>query len=367
VNDAVFRYVAVRIVTPFLCAAIAACGGGGSGGVPANSEPALPPGAIANLPVGSWLELPNTKIRSVAPAASDFVENVVNAWSGGTVDTTRSRLLVWGGGHTDYNGNEVYALDLPSVSIQRVVEQSPLIGASACKSALPDGTPTSRHTYDGLAYIAHADRFFATGGALSPCGNGDPATWTYDFGAKKWTMNIVQSPLVALAGIMAQYDPATKLVFVHDTTALYAYNFDTNSYTALATGQDVDIHLTATIDTKRRKFVMIGNDGVKVIDLSTYQMTTMVTTNTPSLVNDASPGAAYEPVADRIVAWSGGSNVYALNMDTGAWSQVAINAGPTASAPIQGTFGRWGYVPQYRVFALINGVDQNAWVFRLAN
>jgi hypothetical protein len=96
-------------------------------------------------------------------------------------------------------------------------------------------------------------------------------------------------------------------------------------------------------------------------------MTTMVTTNTPSLVNDASPGAAYDPVADRIVAWSGGSNVYALNMDTGAWSQVAINAGPTASAPIQGTFGRWGYVPQYRVFALINGVDQNAWVFRLAN
>jgi hypothetical protein len=85
------------------------------------------------------------------------------------------------------------------------------------------------------------------------------------------------------------------------------------------------------------------------------------------LVNDASPGVAYDPVADRIVACSGGSNVYALNMDTGAWSQVNINAGPTASAPIQGTFGRWGYVPQYRVFALLNSVDQNAWVFRLAN
>jgi hypothetical protein len=276
-------------------------------------------------------------------------------------------LLVWGGGHNDYSGNEVYALDLPSVSIQRIVEQSPLIAASSCKSALPDGTPTARHTGDGLAYIAHADRFFATGGALSPCGNGDPATWTYDFGVKKWTMNIAQSPLLTLTGVMAVYDPASKLVFVHDTTALHAYNFDTNSYTTLAAGLNVDYHLTATIDTKRRKFVMIGNDGVKVVDLSTHEMTMMATTNTPSLVNDASPGVAYDPVADRIVAWSGGSNVYALNMDTGAWSQVAINAGPTASPPVQGTFGRWGYIPQYRVFALINSVDQNAWVFRLAN
>ena len=278
----------------------------------------------------------------------------------------RSRLLVWGGGHTDYSGNEVYALDLPSASIQRVVEQSPLIGASDCESALPDGTPTARHTYDGLAYIAHADRFFATAGALSPCGAGDPATWTYDFTAKKWTMNIDQSPLARFEGVMAQYDPATKLVFVHDTTALYAYNFDTNSYTTLATGLNEDIFSTATIDTKRRKFVFIGNDGVKVVDLTTYETTTMATTNTPPLVNVGSPGVAYDPVADRIVAWSGGSDVYSLNMDTRAWSQVASGTGPTASAPGQGTFGRWGYIPQYGVFALINSVDENAWVFRLA-
>jgi hypothetical protein len=53
-------------------------------------------------------------------------------------------------------------------------------------------------------------------------------------------------------------------------------------------------------------------------------------------------------------------------MDTGAWTQVATNPGPTVPGQQWGTFGRWGYVPQYRVFVLINDIDQNAWVFRLA-
>jgi hypothetical protein len=104
-----------------------------------------------------------------------------------------------------------------------------------------------------------------------------------------------------------------------------------------------------------------------VIDLATYQMTTMATTNAPAVLSAPSPGIAYEPVADRIVAWSGGSYVYALDMDTADWSQVATSQGPTSPAVEKGTFGRFGYVPQYRVFALVNEIDENAWVFRLAN
>ena len=127
----------------------------------------------------------------------------------------------------------------------------------------------------------------------------------------------------------------------------------------------VDYHLSAAIDAKRRKFVMIG-DGVQVIDLATNTIKTMQTSNTPAFVTSKqSPGIAYDPVADKIVAWHGGSGVYTLDMDTGAWTQVATNQGPTAAGQQWGTFGRWGYVPQYRVFVLVNDIDQNAWVFRL--
>jgi hypothetical protein len=326
------------------------------------------PTSIAALEAGKWMELPNTKIRSVLPdpAQQGYAPSLVQAWNGGTVDTLRNRLLVWGGGHADYWGNEMYALDLASLTIQRIVEPSPKTSEANCTSALPDGTPVSRHTYDGLAYIAHADRFFAVDGAMSPCGYADSASWTYDFAAKNWSLMLAKSATQTHYGTMAVYDAASKRVYVKDQYSFFAYSLEDNQYTKLnSVDQSVDYHLSAAIDSKRRKFVMIGN-GVQVIDLATNQMTKMNTTNAPAFVtSQQSPGIAYDPVADRIVAWHGGSNVYALDMDTGVWSQVATNPGPTAAAPAQGTFGRWGYIPQYRVFALINDIDQNAWVFKL--
>lgn len=318
---------------------------------------------------GQWMELPNTKIRNVLPAVvqTGYPPYIIQAWNGGTCDTSRSRLLIWGGGHNDYWGNEMYALDLPSLSMKRIVEPSPTTQQSNDASALPDSTPTSRHTYAGLSYIAHQDRFFAVNGALSPGGRGEPATWTYDFAESRWTLRVANSPMSTRYGTMAVYDPQTKLVYVKDQYDFYAYSPDSNSYSKLnGAAQNVDYHMTAAIDSKRRKFVMIGFGSVQVIDLVTKTMTTMATTNTPGAVSAASPGVAYDPVADRIVVWAGGTNVYALNMDTGVWAQVAVNTGPSTPAPSQGTFGRWAYVPAYRVFALVNDIDQNAWVFRLA-
>ena len=319
------------------------------------------------MQAGQWMELPTTKIRSVLPnpLPQGNPADLVVAWGGGTVDTARNRLLVWGGGHANYWGNEMYALDLPSLSVKRIVEPSSKTSQSSCSSALPDGTPVSRHTYGGLAHIAHMDYLFAVNGAMSPCGYLDPATWAYEFGAKKWTLKIASSAPSSF-GTMAAYDPATKNVYVKDQGNFYAYSAETNKYTKLNTSEVyVDYHLSAAIDSKRRKFVMIG-EGVQVIDLATNKMSTMATSNAPGFVtSQQSPGIAYDPVADRIVAWHGGGNVYALNMDSGVWSQVANNAGPTAAAPQWGTFGRWGYVPQYGVFALINDIDQNAWVFKL--
>jgi hypothetical protein len=313
------------------------------------------------------MQLPNTKIRSVVPAnAGTGVANVVSAWSGATVDTTRSRMLVWGGGHTDYDGNEMYALDLSTLTIQRIVEPSPVVSQSSCNSALPDGLPAARHTYGGLAYIAHLDSFFATGGSLSTCGGGDKASWTYNFGTRQWAMKVASSPMQSFYGTIAAYDPATRKVYVKDQGALYAYSPDSNSYTKVADTGATDYHLAGALDTKRRKLVMLGR-GVQIVDLATGQLTTMSTSNTPALATTDSPGVAYDPVADRIVAWSGGSNVYALNMDTGAWTQVNTGTGPTSAAQWTGTFGRWAYIPQYRVFALINSIDEDAWVFRLTN
>lgn len=315
------------------------------------------------------MELPNTKIRSVLPSTAQqgSPNAIIDAWGGGVADIVRNRLLVWGGGHSDYYGNEMYALDLTTLTMQRIIDPSPYTAQSSCSSALPDGTPTSRHTYGGLAYVTHKDQMFSVWGSKAPCGYADSATWMYDFPTSKWKVAVAQSPQGGPGGALAVYDSSTRRVYFKDVQDFYAFSPDTNTYTKLnSASQNVDYHLSAAIDTKRRKFVMIGN-GIQVVDLNTFTMTSLSTTNTPGFVTSMqSPGVAYDPVADRIVAWHGGSAVYALDMDSKVWTRVDTNAGPTSAAPWQGTFGRWAYIPQYRVFAMVNSIDENAWVFRLA-
>ena len=187
------RRHARALVTVLLGVSVAACGGGNVRRPAAGAEApsataararvsqapttALPsaapvPAAIAALQPGEWLELRDTKIRSVLPQPPQRGDatSIVKAWSGGTVDQNRARLLVWGGGHGDYLGNEMYALDLGALSIQRVVDPSPATAQSACTSTLPDGAPASRHTYDALTFITHGNPIFATHGRIATCG-----------------------------------------------------------------------------------------------------------------------------------------------------------------------------------------------------
>ena len=61
---------------------------------------------LDSLPPGHWYEVPNSKLTSVNPCPDVFcppgtITAVMKAWSGGAFDTTRDRLLVWGGGHRD--------------------------------------------------------------------------------------------------------------------------------------------------------------------------------------------------------------------------------------------------------------------------
>jgi hypothetical protein len=299
--------------------------------------------------------------------------SIVASRSGAAVDQNRGRMLVWGGGTTNYYGNELYALDLPSLSMQRIVEPSERAQDSVegqCAAELPDHTPRSRATFAGLTFIPELDSFFAIAGNVSTCLDGTPrgsgGIWLRDFTSNHWLMKRATTPLSYEYGAMAVYDPLTRQVLLKSTREFLAYAPQTDTVTVLNPRLGVDYRLSATLDTKRRKFVMLGN-GVQVIDLATNQMTTMTTTNTPALAtNLQSPGVAYDPVADRIVAWHGGSEVWALDMDTGAWTQVAANAGPASSGQVNGTFGRWGYVEKYNLFVLVNSIDENAWVFRLA-
>jgi hypothetical protein len=320
-----------------------------------------------------WYQIPNTKLAPVCPpGAGTACGAVISAWSGGIADTSRNQLLVWGGGHTDYTGNEVYALDLNSLTMNRITNPSVWIGS--CAAADADGNPNSRHTYNGLAYIANSDRMFAYAGSLA-CGSGGSAwdTWTFSLANRTWQrmdpVNGTNVPGNAGFGDVSDYDPNTGLVYVGDNSNLFSYNYATNTYTKLGGLNPNDYHLTGVIDPKRRLFITVGNGNALKGDIDpthTYSSSSLAMTGCGPILTALYPGLAYDAVQDRIVGWAGGDTVYLYNPSSDSCTSVTYPNGPGA-AQSNGSFGRFRYFPNLGVFAVVNDWQQNAYALRLTS
>src|SRR5262249_55208648 len=90
--------------------------GGVSNGLPFSIV--LSTSTIDSLQAGQWFQVPNSNLSAVLPnpLPPGNPVNIMAAWSGGAYDTTRDRLIIWGGGHADYAGNEIYVFDVNSLT-----------------------------------------------------------------------------------------------------------------------------------------------------------------------------------------------------------------------------------------------------------
>jgi len=329
-------------------------------------------------PTLGWFQIPGTQLENVCPpddfggSGYPFAGNcaaVTEAWNSAVMDTIRNRLIIWGGGHSDYQGNELYTLSLDSLSIQRITDPGLPLAGSECSEAIAGGTqPNSRHTYDGIAYIANVDRMFVFGGSLTSCGFMSRGTWTFNFSTSTWQNMNPSGPIPnADPGVVTAYDPNTAKVFLHDSSYLYAYTFGTNSYQRLSGSNPIDYHSSAVIDPKRKKFVIVGSGSVYIYDISagsSYAKQTLNTSGGGTIVNSDYPGLAYDPISDRIVGWNGGNTVYSLNLDMGTWTAASYSGGPGTALP-NGTYDRWSYSPVSGVFVVVNSISNNAYTLRL--
>jgi hypothetical protein len=337
-----------------------------------------------------WHQLTNTKVESVCAGKQGFPEILavegcggIESWSGGTFDTKRNRLIVWGGGHNAYYGNELYALDVDDLTMTRL--NDPGLPLALCTDSTANGTqPASRHTYDGIEYMSHNDRLFVFAGALA-CQNGGLVgdTWTFSFDTMTWQrMNPTGSPRGGHS-IATAYDPNTQSIFAADAFDLYRYSFETNTWTNLTNiypgGVGYGGTMTATIDPSRRKFVMVGRDAadnsgkVVVYDIgpgSSYTRQNLTTTGGSAVLGGPGyPGVDYDPAKDRIVVWNGGDSVYSLNLDTKLWTTQTFVGGPGTLAygdGCCGTHGRWRYSAKSGVFVVVNGTNRDAYALRMS-
>ena len=189
---------------------------------------------IDSLPPGHWYEVPNSNLSSLDPCPArncsySGIEGqpaVMTNWAGGAYDSTRDRLIVWGGGHAGYAGNEVYAFDVNSLAWQRLTQPS-LITANDpappnTTTYYADGKPSSRHSYDYLEYAPNVDRFFSVSAAATygPAGGGGYGVDAFDFDTLTWSARTpvieASSGYSSTIGSKAIYDSATGHLWYHN-------------------------------------------------------------------------------------------------------------------------------------------------------
>lgn len=326
---------------------------------------------VHGMAPGTWLSVPATRLRQAIPEPGRYPKvkgdprGIVDSWSGGVLDARRNRLIVWGGGITNYHGNEVYAFDLESLTWERLTEPSePAIG----RQVNADGTPISRATYNGLAAIPHADRMFALGGdSADSAGPAPDITWTFDFATHAWQdRNPTGDRPPSWVGALAAYDPATRKVWWGESRSpanagLYCYDVDANRWTK--ENNDHFYYHTGAVDSRRGRLVCAGNGKLFAYDIRGPKPSrkNLKTTGADAFLARPNPGWDYDPVSDRLVGWAGGP-VAILHPETGAWRLIDAPGAPQPTP--NGIFGRWRFVPALNVFVVVTAVDENVHFFK---
>jgi hypothetical protein len=120
--------------------------------------PALPytvpaPGMFKNISLNKMADVEPCPAHNCV-YGSGGVEPMFYAWSGGAYDPDYSAygaLLIHGGGHRTYSGNEVYAFNLATALWERCRSPSLYSESEADSNGeFPDGQPYPPHTYSGV-------------------------------------------------------------------------------------------------------------------------------------------------------------------------------------------------------------------------
>jgi hypothetical protein len=352
------------------------------------------PADVDALGAGQWCTVTGSHLNAPgvrpdpSPPGSQAV-GVIAPWSGGAYDRKRDRLIVWGGGHGDYAGNEVYVFDLVTLRWSRVSDPARNVGGDERSGYYPSndgslpvdpGQPRARHTYNYVQYLDSLDRFCSLGGAaFYPSGQtGSAHVDCFDFDAHRW------QPLADATsygiGAKSAYDCRTGHVWIQGTVSSYGL-----SELDPAAGKwterlpnDEDFRYaygqTADIDPAGRRMVALGGGKLVVWNLSDPAKVTrhypQVRGDTEILARSA-PGLAYDFHARTLVAWGGGTDVYTVEADdanaviTRRAASAANLVAATALQPAEnGTFGRFRHAPSRNVFVVVNAIDADVRLYR---
>ncbi|WP_222937509.1 hypothetical protein [Spartinivicinus ruber] len=386
-----------------------------------NGEPpALPSidSIVEQMQAGQWyyVKTHNTLAEVFPPQHEDWSiigpMAVLTAWSGGAIND--HELLVWGGGHGDYGGNEVYLFNFEKLRWQRATEPSRYKKNNIKKCVdnqnnpsndciTLDGAATSAHSYDAIQYLPKLKKFWLGPGSIYRSGRALNDTYLFNTKTKQWQ----QQMRLPISGYLSSaVEPTTGNLLIANGNYLLGY--DPVSQQPLfksLSGPDYGGASPGAYALKQQRFIQLLNSSVVSYDLTNvdwqslqintfvklpieprhhklqinhngawqpFQLGQQQLSHEPASFRQF--GIDYDPEQNLFALWDGHKNVVVLDPTTWRLMELknldqtntpSVFKAGTSQRKGQGIFGRWRYSHKWRCFIGFNDAKQGLWLYRL--
>lgn len=374
--------------------------GSSQGSTDLSEPPLIKPPPLANLPgwvnalaVGEWTQIPNTALSSVEPSpipeGNTGPRSKVDAWTSFVVDSNTSVVYsVANGGHKDYSGNEVDALELEHDPPRWVERLAPTPAAQVQEADhYLDGRPAARHTYYGVTFDEAAGRIMLFSGARwSSSGAASNSVDSYSVAGNSWSpagthpdvpSHLNSYPLAAFA-----YVPGPGDVYAFGNYDVLKWQKSSNTWVTITpVGAAVwGYGAASAYDTLRDRILLLGgqvNEHAQYSVGNQHFDAVTVTPKDPGSAADVSGAAAvlaanqaqllYVPAIDKFL-WRGadaGGGVLQVDPVTFAVTPFVTAGGGAVPSVPNGPFRKFLYVPRLHGCVYVPAYQSSAWFVRV--
>jgi hypothetical protein len=321
---------------------------------------------------------PNPRLAAIAPnswvriAERQPAPKGILAYSGGVLDTEHNVYLLFGGGHADYWGNQVCALDMSTLKWKAMYKPDAKArytnaNLDHIKGKLKDSDkPYTRHSYQQMVFVPTVKKMFIWSG----CGPGwskmhhpgcqQPRdAWYYDYKTNKWKLLASNGPGTFGGGTC--YDSKRDVIWAlrgSSRAKLWKFDVKTSKWSGhkLTPNSYATYHLDLIYSPKQDLIVAAIGERKKalVIDPKSFKITVP---DTSTYKPHGGGGMVYLPEQD--VAVNVFKTMGVFDFKTRRWYSLKPSNYFKGSAWI---YGNCNYSPIDKVIVIVN--RNGTWAYK---
>ena len=327
-----------------------------------------------------WHEVQTADIATVGPSfipGGGSRNGRVNAWNG-MAGFGGGVYMAGVGGHSDWGGNEGYrcnlAVDTPVWEM--LSEPSPTALITRDTTHYLDGRPTSSHTYYALHGDVRRQKIFRLG-IGSAFGSGNFQKRNVDaFGISQRDWDAANTwpdaPEDIGIGRSQAQDLATGDVYVVGATRLWRFRMESGTWTRLAAipeNGSAAYYKASAVDTRRAKFVVLGNaykpvNGIMIYDIFTNRWSLSILSG-PAAERISTVGGAcafYNARLDKLVFKTPiAGEIILVNLETFEAQFLTTLGEKNVPNAINGVFGKFVALPSLNGYAYLPHAQSKVW------